>query len=470
MDKKFKHDLLLRIVKTFDVFLIMVPFAVCWYLYYGDRTVTPYYPRGNLLIILLFLAVLVLFGRTYDAFLISINRVAEIFYSQSLAVIMTDAILYFVTVLLAKEMLNAAPLVGACVIQELLALLWSFGSNRWYYHQFPRRRSAIIFDVRPGLDDLIGEYGLEKKFDVRLTSSAENCIENIGMLEGLDVVFLSGIHSHDRNIILKYCIQNGIDVYVIPRIGDTLMSSARQMHLFHLPMLRVSRYNPVPEYVLAKRAFDFAGSALLLLLLSPVFLITAAAVRAEDGGPVFYRQTRLTKDGKEFRIIKFRSMRVDAEKDGVARLSTGEADERITRVGAVIRKLRIDELPQLINILKGDMSFVGPRPERPEIAALYEEEMPEFSLRLQGKAGLTGYAQVYGKYNTQPYDKLQMDLLYFSHPSLREDLRIIFATIKILFLPESTEGVAEGQTTAQSDNVTGSGVQAGEADEKKSRA
>ena len=177
-------------------------------------------------------------------------------------------------------------------------------------------------------------------------------------------------------------------------------------------------------------------------------LITAVAVKFTDGGPVFYKQKRLTKNGREFYVLKFRSMRTDAEKDGVARLSTGEADPRITPVGHLIRKLRIDELPQLFNILGGSMSIVGPRPERPEIAAQYEKELPEFGLRLQAKAGLTGYAQVYGKYNTTPYNKLQMDLMYIANPSFFEDLRIIFATIKILFLSESTEGVAEGMKTA----------------------
>ena len=147
-------------------------------------------------------------------------------------------------------------------------------------------------------------------------------------------------------------------------------------------------------------------------------------------------------------------MRVDAEKDGVARLSTGDKDDRITPVGRFIRKCRIDELPQLIDILAGNLSIVGPRPERPEIAEEYMKEMPEFQLRLQTKAGLTGYAQVYGKYNTTPYDKLQMDLMYIAHPSLIEDLRICFATVKILFVPDSTEGIAEGQTTAAVSNIT----------------
>lgn len=158
-------------------------------------------------------------------------------------------------------------------------------------------------------------------------------------------------------------------------------------------------------------------------------LVTAIAIKS-DGGPALYKQKRLTKDGKEFNVLKFRSMRVDAEKDGVARLSTGDKDDRITPVGKVIRKIRFDELPQLFNILRGDMSIVGPRPERPEIARQYEEEMPEFRLRLQAKAGLTGYAQVYGKYNTTPYDKLLMDLTYIGTPSLWEDFKICLATVK----------------------------------------
>ena len=241
-------------------------------------------------------------------------------------------------------------------------------------------------------------------------------------------------------------------MFVIPRIGDVIMSGARHMHMFHLPMLTVSRYMANPEYLLAKRIIDIIVSAFGLIVLSPILLVTAIAIKATDHGPVFYKQVRLTKNGREFNIFKFRSMRVDAEKDGVARLSTGDKDDRITPVGRIIRACRIDELPQLINLLKGDLSIVGPRPERPEIAAQYCEEMPEFNLRLQAKAGLTGYAQVYGKYNTTPYDKLVMDLMYIAHPSIIVDFKIMFATVKILFLPESTEGVVEGQATTVAEN------------------
>ena len=225
------------------------------------------------------------------------------------------------------------------------------------------------------------------------------------------------------------------------------MAGADKAHLFHLPMLRVARYNPTPEYLVAKRAFDILVAGTALVVFSPLMIVLALLIRM-DGGTAFYRQKRLTKDGKVFEILKFRSMRMDAEKDGVARLSSGDADPRITKVGRFIRACRFDELPQLFNILAGDMSIVGPRPERPEIAREYKKELPEFDLRLQCKCGLTGFAQVYGKYNTTPYDKLLMDLMYIAQPSMIEDLKICFATVKILFMKDSTEGVEVGQVTA----------------------
>ena len=176
--------------------------------------------------------------------------------------------------------------------------------------------------------------------------------------------------------------------------------------------------------------------------------VAAIAIHKYDGGPVFFRQKRCTRNGRVFEILKFRSMIVDAEKDGKARLAT-ENDDRITPVGHFIRKTRIDELPQFFNILKGDMSFVGPRPERPEIVAEYEKEFPEFDLRMKVKAGLTGYAQVYGKYNTTAYDKLKLDLIYVQKYSLLMDLRLIFMTVKVIFMKESTEGLDDGERIAK---------------------
>lgn len=452
--KKIRHDIILGCVKLLDLILLTLPFAVCWFGYYAEKIAKPFYYRGNWLIIVAFFALYLLFSQIYDALLISFNQISEMVYSQILAVLLADGIMFIILCLLTRHFPNMLPALAALAGQIGLAVFWSVLANKWYFYVFPPRPSAVIYDARHGLERLVSEYGLDRKFDIQVTANAEECLDDIHMLDGMDTVFLSGIHSHERNIFLKYCIDRDISVYVIPRVGDTLMSSARRMHMFHLPILRVERYNPAPAYLFVKRLVDIIFSAMAILVLSPTMLITAIAIKATDGGPVLYKQVRLTKDGNQFNVLKFRSMRVDAEKDGIARLSTGDNDDRITPVGHIIRKVRIDELPQLFCILLGTMSIVGPRPERPEIAAQYEKEMPEFALRLQAKAGLTGYAQVYGKYNTTPYDKLQMDLMYIAHPSILEDFRIIFATVKILFMPESTEGIAEGQETALEGNFS----------------
>lgn len=439
-----------RLVKMLNALLMTLSFSTGWYLYYGKNTASPYYIMGNLLVITLFLIIYCVIGRIYDAFVIAVNRISETIYSQVLSVFITDTIMYILIWLLSKGLKNLVPMILVFVSQSCFAILWAYFSHIWYFKTYPASPTAIIYDDRSRqLEELINSYGLEKKFYVVKAITYEEYSENSDTaLDGIETVFLCGIHSHDRNIVLKDCVKRDIATYILPKIGDIILSGAKQTTMFHLPILRSGRYSPSPEFLFIKRAFDIFASLLALIVLSPVFLIVSIFIKAEDKGPVFYKQTRLTKNGKEFRVYKFRSMRTDAEKDGVARLSTGENDSRITKTGKVIRMLRLDELPQFINILKGEMSFVGPRPERPEIAAEYEKALPEFSLRLQAKAGLTGYAQVYGKYNTTPYDKLQFDLVYLAKPSIFEDLKIIFATVKILFMPESTEGIAEGATTA----------------------
>ena len=434
----------LRFVKLLNVALMTALAAAAWCLCYADGI----WSQTGLLVAAIFCVLYMTYGRIYESFLISLVRITEMIYSQTLALLMSDGILYLVLCLMAHRLVSPMGVLGLFAAQLLVAVIWSVCAHKWYFAVFPPKRTAVIYDRGRDVGSLIGAYGLSKKFDVKRTVTLEECLYgDFKVLDRMETVFLCGISSHDRNLILKQCVNRGITVYVMPKIGDIIMSGAKQMHLFHLPFLRVGRYDPAPEYLLMKRLFDIVVSACALTVLSPLMLGVAIAIR-RDGGPAFYRQKRLTRDGKVFEGLKFRSMRVDAEKDGVARLSTGDADPRITPIGHFIRKVRIDELPQLINILLGDMTIVGPRPERPEIAAQYEQELPEFRLRLQAKAGLTGYAQVYGKYNTTPYDKLQMDLMYIANPSFLEDLHIIFATIKILFLPESTEGVAEGQETA----------------------
>ena len=446
------HDFGLRLLKLANVALTTLPFALVWWTHYIYEVLMFPSPIRAAGIVVMFVVLYAFFGRAYEAFLISLKRVSDMFYAQALSILFSDAFMFLVMWLMSNHFPNLIPALGAMAAQLLLSILWCVGANRWYYANYARQKTGVVYDMRRGVEDLFGRYGMTQKFDVQFTCTVEECLEDMSRLDKLTNVFLCGVHSKERNVIMKYCVANGIVVYIIPRVGDVIMSGAKKIHMFHLPMMRVDRYNPPPEYFLTKRALDVVMSLFLLVLFGPAMLVTALCIKLSDGGPVFYRQTRLTKDGKEFRIVKFRSMVVSAEQDGVARLSTGDEDARVTKVGKWIRRCRLDELPQLFNVLGGSMSLVGPRPERPEIAAEYEKQMPEFALRLQARAGITGYAQVYGKYNTNPYDKLQMDLMYISRPSIIEDIKILFATLMILFQPESTEGVAPGRVNAGEDD------------------
>ena len=177
-----------------------------------------------------------------------------------------------------------------------------------------------------------------------------------------------------------------------------------------------------------------------MVIALPFMLVIAAAIKLEDGGPVFYKQKRLTLNGREFNILKFRSMIVDAEKYAGAVLAE-DNDPRITKIGKLIRATRLDELPQILNILKGDMSIVGPRPERKCFADEFAKEIPEFEYRLKVKGGLTGYAQIYGKYNTSAYDKLRLDLMYIENYSIVLDIKLMLLTLRIMFSKDSTEGI-----------------------------
>lgn len=452
----FAYELAIRVVKCLNIILLTIPFTVCWYLAYADQIASPYYAKGNYLVIGLFAVLYFIYGRIYEAFNISMNQVSEVVYSQGLAALIANAVLYIVIWLLSKHLPNPLPLLGTLAVQVGLSAVWGALARRWYFRTWAPRRTLIIYDQRQDMAQMLDEPNMRKKFDIVQCLSVEEAIaDDLSGLKDVDAVFLCGVHSHERNILLKECIAADVMTYITPRIGDVLMRSAKTVHIFHLPVMRTGRCQPSPEYLFVKRLMDIGISVIGLIVTSPILLVTAIAIKATDGGPVFYRQQRLTKDGELFWLYKLRSMRVDAEKDGVARLSTGTDDSRVTRVGRIIRRFRIDEIPQLLCTLRGKMSIVGPRPERPEIAEQYKETLPEFDLRLQVKAGLTGYAQVHGKYNTTPYDKLQMDLIYISHLSIAEDIRILFATVKILFTLESTEGIEQGQTMAGNSMLKG---------------
>lgn len=432
------------VVKMVNIVLLMIPFLICWTLYYEPRTTTVGSKQVSVLVMIIFFLICYYFGQRLDCFRVSILQIRDVIFGEVLATMITDIIMYILVWMLSIHLPNLIPGLitwgGQCVI----GVIWAYVMHQSYFSTHPPLRTIVIYDERMGMENLIHTYGLEKRFNIKTVYPVESIMDKLEVMEEFDAAFLCGIHSRERNIILKHCISHKIKLFMIPRIADVMMRGSEQIHMLYLPILKTQRYKPSIEYQIIKRTMDIVVSGIATIVLSPLFLITAIAVKS-DGGPAFYKQKRLTKDGKVFEILKFRSMRVDAEKYSGAVLSAGENDPRITKVGRIIRACRLDELPQLLNILKGDMSLVGPRPERPELQKEIEKEVPEFGLRLQAKAGLTGYAQVYGKYNTTFYDKLLMDLMYISKPSILEDFTIMLATVKILTSKESTEGVGEGK-------------------------
>lgn len=442
--------------KTIHLFLNVLIFYLFFLLFrYGSITkVSSYGFRYNYFVAILYCVMMVFFIKTYNAYLLSYSKIRILVFGQFLSQIISIVLIYFIVSFAWNHFDNPLVFFPMLGIQLLIDITWSYLGNIIVYKLTGRHKVLLIY--RNKIDKIrfgnVHGKPIERNYEIVDELQFDGSFPELyNRLEGYDTIFVAGLNSRCRNGILKYCKDKNVQGFFLPHIGDTIMQDAKHVKAFDTPVLRVTRKELSPEYAFMKRFFDIVSSGIALIILSPLILITSIAIKLCDGGPVFYRQTRLTRDEKEFEILKFRSMRVDAEKDGVARLSQGDNDDRVTPIGKIVRRYRLDELPQLWNIFKGDMSVVGPRPERPEIAEKYYEKMPEFKLRLQVKAGLTGYAQVYGKYNTAPYEKLEFDLLYINNMNPLIDLQLCFATLMTMFKKESTEGVVG--ITADYENV-----------------
>lgn len=414
------------------------------------------YQKGHLLVLAIYFVLLIFASRTFGGTKVGYLKFTDAFLSQIFELVMADAISYAQISLMNNWLVPMRPMLIFLLFQIALAGGWTVLSDLLYRKVFPPRDLLIIYDEKFPPDDIIAKFGSRQDmFSVKKTLNLQDEAGEIDLDRlynecrsgGYGAVVLWDIPTAVRNKLLKFCYSESIRVYMMPKIPDVLIQGSSQMHLFDTPIYVVRDYAMKTEQRILKRTIDVVCALILTVIASPVMLVTAICIHAYDKGPVLYKQIRCTQYGREFEIMKFRSMRENAEKDGKAVLAK-QNDDRITPVGHFIRKVRIDELPQLFNILKGDMSFIGPRPERPEIIAQYMEEMPEFAYRMKVKAGLAGYAQVYGKYNTTPYDKLKLDLTYIQNYSVRLDLKLMLLTLKILLKPESTEGVSENQTTA----------------------
>ena len=404
--------------------------------------------KGFMLVGALYTFLMFAFAGVYGTVRIGYQKNVELVLSQIMATIVVDVITYFQLCLMISAMMSLEFYWSMLLIQLVWATLWMIFSNVIYKKIFPPRKLLLVHGDRP-IDQIVEKIHTRKdKFIIAGTINVNAGTDVICQkVSDYDAVMLWDIPNAERNNLLKFCYGKSIRVYTMPKISDVIVSGAEELHLFDSPILLTREYTMKIEQQIFKRLIDILLSLILIIVTSPFMLITAIMVKCCDRGPILYKQTRCTVDAREFKILKFRSMRVDAESNGVARLAK-KGDTRITPVGKFIRRVRLDELPQLFNILKGDMSFIGPRPERPEIIAQYMEAMPEFAYRMKVKAGLAGYAQVYGKYNTTPYDKLKLDLCYIENYSIWLDLKLMLLTLRVLFTPDATEGVKEEQVTA----------------------
>lgn len=418
-------------------------FAFVWYTHYSEAIVLPFYRRGNWVLIAVYGIITAIFFKAYGGFKLGYLKKTDMLYSQLLSMVCVNALTYFLISLIGRHFMELSPILAMTGIDFIVLSVWTIATGKLYFLIYPPRRLIILYGSHQAAALVLKMSRRVDKYmiceSVSISEEREKIEELILKYEG---VIICDIPADMRNYYLKFCFAHSLRAYIAPKISDIIIRGADDIRLFDTPLLLCRNYGLDFEQRLLKRAFDIVFSLIAFIPAAPFMLVSAIAVKLYDKGPVLYKQKRLTIDGREFYVYKFRSMIVNAEKDGIPQLA-GDDDSRITPVGKILRKFRIDEFPQLFNILKGEMSVVGPRPERPELTAEYIKEMPEFEYRLKVKAGLTGYAQVTGVYDTSPYDKLKMDLMYIENYSLRMDLQIILMTLKTMLFPGKTNASEE---------------------------
>jgi exopolysaccharide biosynthesis polyprenyl glycosylphosphotransferase len=441
---KRTNNLILFIAKALMFFAIIAVFAVGQHYLYPQ---TLYYFWGNNIVLLMYTASLYLISRIYNGFNFGNVNLQEIVLSWVLCLVVANIFQYFVLSLLVESLL---PFLGISLIfatQVLIILPMSILLNRLYYYQNPAQKSAIIYGRKDKLDEFCSIVTMQRsKFAVRnIISQDESTGKLLDIIDSVEAVFFLNIDEKKQDWLFEYCYMHNKHTYILPTFSSILINTADTLWLQNTPVFSLKTPEPDIGTLLIKRGMDILISLIGIILSSLLMLGIVIAIRLYDKHPAIYKQVRVTKGGKHFMLYKFRSMCPNAEHDGVPRLAAFD-DDRITPIGRIIRRTRLDELPQLFNVLKGSMSFVGPRPERPEIAEQYEEIYPNFAFRTKVKAGITGFAQIYGRYNTSPEEKLFLDIMYIETFSILEDIKLILQTVKVLFQGTSTEGIEDGTT------------------------
>lgn len=437
-----------RIESLGECALLTLIYYLLWlYTYSDDGYMPDYLGRGKYVLMLVY-ALLVYVGfSSFGAFQFGHQKTTDVIVEQWASLIIINAISYLQLALIANRPITFLPILLLTAIDFVVSFLLCHTFNTIYHTRYIPHQMLLIYGTQEALSLKFKMNSREDKYNITRQIPETEGFEAIKEeINRHDAVIISDVHGQLRNDILKYCYDKDVRTYIAPKVSDIILRGAPDVSLFDTPLLLVRGFGLTPGEELVKRGFDILLVMLSMVLAGPLMLFCAIAIKLGDRGPVFFRQERVTKDGRLFQILKFRSMVTDAEKDGIPIAAT-DNDPRITKVGKFLRRTRLDELPQLFNILKGDMSICGPRPERKEFNDSYTEKIPEFSYRLKVRGGLTGYAQIFGKYNTSAYDKLRLDLIYIENYSLLLDIRLIIMTIRAVLSRESTEGFAKEEDT-----------------------
>lgn len=450
MKEKLKYFYIL-VCNILITMIAAVPYIWIWHKYLNQLLFKEFLFKGNYAMYFIYIVFVIVFVNMFGGYKLNVSKKSNVLLSQCVGLLCVNICEIMITDLMVGYFWMIPRLsvyfLQIFIVQVVLLFLFTIVIIVVYRKTFPPYNVLHIYgsyknNLKEKMMDRGDNYQIVK--EIYCLDALEDLIN---LIRPYDLILVNDVPTEVRNKILKACFKNNKKVYITPKISDIIIRGCENLAVFDTPLLFANdTVLTIPERIV-KRSFDIFLSAIGLIVLSPIMILVSLAIFCYDRGPVFYRQTRYTKGGKTFKILKFRSMIPDAEKDGVARLAS-ENDDRITPIGKFLRACRLDELPQFFNILAGDMSFVGPRPERPEIADEYTKEVPEFAFRLRVKAGLTGYAQVFGKYNTTSYDKLKLDMIYVEHASLLTDLKLLLLTLKVIFIRESTEGLEKGQITA----------------------
>lgn len=319
--------------------------------------------------------------------------------------------------------------------------VWIMVFHRLWHRTHPPLSTVIVCDeIYRGRDisKKINRHSFTNHVDAVVAYSENDFYK---MIEPYDAVVLVKPPLEKKNEIALECWNKQKELIIVPDVYELIVNNATLVQFDDLMTYRVKSIGLTQNQMFFKRAIDIIGSSLALVILSPLMLILALIVR-HDGGPALFSQKRVTRNGRVFRLYKFRTMIPDAEKYTGPMLALKD-DPRITKSGKWLRQTRLDELPQFWNVLIGDMSIVGPRPEREHFISLYMQTLPEYQYREKVRAGITGLAHVLGKYNTTPEERIKLDLTYIQNYSLFLDIKVIIETLRIVVSKEYAEGITE---------------------------